>query len=1197
MSYQWRPNEFYLSYVNYNNSNQAMSLTIKSISTGITIPTGDDIPAPGNTLSPPGSDIYNAFDEMVFSINRGSPGSRTLVSRVTVDTDTLDNVNFSDNRTFQLSFILRDHPNAIDPSNVLVGQADTQLPVPTDSRSSDAYFISLIRGGIGDPPFSPPKKNESSARDYHMPGPAPADFQRVKIRVPADRVYLSEAYRSPKFRHLYTYDNFLATLSFGQDYTKDSYGAYRPPDDTFFYDPGLGMLLALRGYNNELAGTVRDRHYLGIFFNLIIDLYWRRSNSSHMQKLGTLTGNLETLFLKPTVDGYQAPDPSINKYNTLFNEVDIAGCLIKLGGYGSKPAYVGDTLPSYRTDPGPGDPLDSPHLPYPTWFGQTGYIWCRFREGHGFNYPVGAYIREPEHLPRNAHEDEYDGFFPDLDYVFYLQSFVASTKTYTFRSLRGYHWEGLTTDGVTDAAKGVTTVEELRIDFYRRSAAGGESSHVGSFVPSESDSITDLDITSGISNYHDPDTQKDVAQFKLDLTSSTPMIIGLPTEDYTASGKPRFSLDYPFYWCRLDRGNPDDDFGFHLPDQITLTQPYIAPKYPPPVTPTPGTPTPVVPTTPTTPTPSTRPSGGTHDPIIAVPPDVPIASLATVRPLTEEEETSIYGEKPPSLISRGLLEVSNRIWRANATPILLARRGNLTLPRVIQHSVLYRLFKYHVGQRVLGIFPYRSTVGGGRDPLGIGGRLLMDNLFYLYTVNSATKNYTFVAVGSLAWELTSPSLGKSSVDDLDLDFYHGNTYVGSVTTTVNNLRSSSRIYNNHGHAHIDLNFSADTPLIGGLPTMAFSQSGTPENESQAGFYWIRFRRLARFGSTLRGSVKLGDPPTTVTGGQLNIISRGQEFRFNIAPHQPFFVTKAITQLDYLRSDPLSIEFVPGLPSSIVEKINDTIPDDLVVDPHLHNSPRNQNIHVPSGTTPVYIRWVADALGFDIPLLAFLEADDNSEFSAKVRYKDLRDSLHQLSTDDLAVVPSINQKQIMSLLNWSFAIYDGKPIIADLRLVATTSVISNVIDREHIPVEKAYLESIEVATDDTHGYSGHIFTWRPLTDQYVFPFQDVYYGRRSVERIRGITDLEVMFKRTAGDTLAKVADIDLSVADLIVGDEDGLRGWVLLSNNILRFSVRLNSVFTGLPSVPYQSNRSEPPIVGGAEGFYWWKTPTGQGVLR
>ena len=178
-----------------------------------------------------------------------------------------------------------------------------------------------------------------------------------------------------------------------------------------------------------------------------------------------------------------------------------------------------------------------------------------------------------------------------------------------------------------------------------------------------------------------------------------------------------------------------------------------------------------------------------------------------------------------------------------------------------------------------------------------------------------------------------------------------------------------------------------------------------------------------------------------------------------------------------------------------------------------------------------------------------------------------------------------RQQIYSVTDWSYEVYANRPETVTLQLTSTrliTVPIHQSVSTTMIPDDSLFLSSVERMS---RNYTGYRYNFHVKPGYSIPAGGNEYHGKVTTKRVNTIV-AEVFYKAMASDTLAKVADIDLTMA-MFVGS-DGGQGWVYVSDDLLSFSIETG--ITGLPSSPYEQLNLTP--TDGQEGFYWLRITEG-----
>ena len=145
----------------------------------------------------------------------------------------------------------------------------------------------------------------------------------------------------------------------------------------------------------------------------------------------------------------------------------------------------------------------------------------------------------------------------------------------------------------------------------------------------------------------------------------------------------------------------------------------------------------------------------------------------------------------------------------------------------------------------------------------------------------------------------------------------------------------------------------------------------------------------------------------------------------------------------------------------------------------------------------------------------------------MRFTSLRDTLHSLSSDDLAIIPAVGASQIYAVTDWSYEVYANQPETVTLQLASTrliTVPVHQALPVTEIPDDSLFLSEVRHITDSNNGYRYNFYR-KP---GYSIPVgSNEYHGQSATKRINTIV-AEVFYKAMASDTLTKVADIDLTM---------------------------------------------------------------------
>ena len=318
-------------------------------------------------------------------------------------------------------------------------------------------------------------------------------------------------------------------------------------------------------------------------------------------------------------------------------------------------------------------------------------------------------------------------------------------------------------------------------------------------------------------------------------------------------------------------------------------------------------------------------------------------------------------------------------------------------------------------------------------------------------------------------------------------------------------------------------------------------------------------------TVMRLGLVQGRTAPTLEAGFLPI---GQEFRFQSFPYFPFFLTSEVAYADWGSLVGTDIHFSPPLPAEIAQAIEDS----------RDTSDEGQ---ITQGDPDIPIRWLGDGLDFSISFLAMLKTTANNEFEAMVRFTELRDSLHDLSSDDLAVIPAVGASQIYSLTDWSYEVYANRPETVTLQLSSTRLITVPVHQQPkttEIPDDSLFLSSVvRINYGGQEGFRYAFFS-KP---GYTIPVgTNEYHGKPATNRINTIV-ADVFYKAMASGALAKVATVNLN-AFTFIGNDAGTHGWVYISSSEINFAI--DSGISGLPAAPYNQANLTP--TDGQEGFYW-----------
>ena len=172
-------------------------------------------------------------------------------------------------------------------------------------------------------------------------------------------------------------------------------------------------------------------------------------------------------------------------------------------------------------------------------------------------------------------------------------------------------------------------------------------------------------------------------------------------------------------------------------------------------------------------------------------------------------------------------------------------------------------------------------------------------------------------------------------------------------------------------------------------------------------------------TVMRLGLVQGQTAPTLAAGTL---PAGQEFRFQSFPGFPFFVTDEVAYADWSSLIATNIQFSPPMPAEIASAIEDS-------------RDTSDEGEITQGDPDIPIRWLGTGLDFSVSLLALLNTTANNEFEAKVRFTSLRDTLHSLSSDDLAIIPAVGAPQIYAVTDWSYEVYANQPETVTLQLAS------------------------------------------------------------------------------------------------------------------------------------------------------------------